>query len=689
MSLARTFIGRDRELLDVREILLRKDVRLLTLTGPPGVGKSRLAREAAQRLREVFIGGVASVDLGALPAASLLPVAAAQAFGLTSEGMGHPLQRLEGALEDRGASLLVLDDCEQLEGAAPALVALTAACPELKVLATSRQPLGLSWEYEIAARQVQPRFEVTPDNVQAVAELCAQLDGLPLALELAAARTKLLSPQAMLHDVRPRLELLSRIAADVPGRHQTMRGAIGWSYERLGADEREMFRTAAVFRGGWTVQAAAVVAARPVDDTWRLLEALVDRSLIIPQAAPPAGDPRFAMLEVLREFALEQLRAAGEFEAASSRHLDWCVRFAEEAAGRLSGSDQTRWLGRLAQDYGNLRAALALAAAAPSRAEHLVRLAAALWRWWNVRGHWLEGVGWCEAALAAAAGPHPLRGPLLHGTAVLAWRVGKLARAARYAEEAEHVCLAGSDRRTAAHALRASAVIAKDQGEMDRACELGERSLALFRELQDTHGIASALRLLGLIDLERQRFAPEVFEESLRLSAEMNDERGVAWSTYGRAAVAAGLGDLASGARLGEDSLRRFRAVGDTNGIATALSHLARIARRTGDPGKARALYDESLALRRGLGESEQVARLEEEMRNLEAGPRGTALTARELEVARLIGRGWSNRQIADALVISERTAQAHVQHILVKLGMHSRAEIAAWLSRLEAPSGR
>lgn len=717
MCPAPAFIGRERELGEIRDLLLRRDVRLLTLTGPPGVGKSRLAQEAAARLSGAFPGGQATLNLGALPAAALLPVAIAQAFELPGEGMGDPLARLAEVLAGRGVALLVLDDCEQLEGAAVPLAQALRTAQELTVLATSRSPLGLSLEYEQAvaplpvpdlsrpldpvrltrvpavelfiarARQVHPHFALTPGNAPAVAELCVQLDGLPLAIELAAARTRVLSVHAMLRDVRPRLELLSRIAADVPARHHTMRGAIGWSYERMAPDEQEVFRALSVFRGPWTADAAAAVTGRSTEEAWRAIEPLVHRSLISPQPGP--GDvPAFGMLDVIREFAREQALATGEFARTASRHVEWYLQLAEAAAIELAGPAQARWLERLAWEHANIRAALATAIAVPDpvAAGHLVmRFAAALWRFWNVRGHWQEGLQWCETALASGGAAHPLRGQVLHGAAVLAWRVGDHPRASAYADEAELTCLAAGDRRTAAHAIRTRAVIARDQGEMDQAAALGERSLGLFRELRDPHGTASALRLLGLIDLEQGRFRPELFEESLALSRGLRDERGVAWSTYGRAACALGLGDGAAGALLGEESLRLFREVGDTNGIATALTHLARIARRNRDLPRARALYEESFSLRRLLGDRTQVARLEEEMRGLGEGPAGTTLTARELEVARLVGRGFSNRQIAEALVVSERTAQAHVQHILVKLGVHTRAEIAAWVARLKA----
>lgn len=585
----------------------------------------------------------------------------------------------------------------------------------MKVLATSRQPLALSWEYEMAvpplpvpdlsgaadpvrlshvpavalfvdrARRVSRAFALTPDNARDVAELCVRLDGLPLAIELAAARTKLLSPQAMLRDVRPRLDLLARITANVSARHHTMRGAIGWSYELLSPDERALFRHLAVFSGGWTVDAAAAVWARSVEETWRVTESLAERSLVFPEAAP-SGEPRFGMLEVLREFALEYCGAAGELDQATSRHLSWYLQLAEAARAHLTGPEQTAWLDRLARDHANIRAALARAAATEAGADHLVRFVDALWRFWNVRGHWQEGFRWAQAALAAAGFlEHPARGRVLHGAAVLAWRLGDYVAAARLAGEAEAACRALGDRHTAAHTLRTRAVVARDTGKMSEARSLGERSLRLFREIDDSHGVATSLRLLGLIDIERGFFDPAVFDESLRLSTALGDRRGMAWSTYGCAAVALSRGDTASAATLGATALRLFREVGDTNGIATALAHLARISRWRGERSKALALYEDSIALRRALGETSQVARLREEMGDLARGPAGAGLTAREMEVARLVCRGLSNRQIAEALTISERTAQTHVQHILLKLGVHARAGIAAWVARLES----
>jgi predicted ATPase/DNA-binding CsgD family transcriptional regulator len=632
-------IGREDDVGAACAALLRDDVRLLTLTGAPGVGKTRLALAVAAEVAGAFADGVVFVDLAPLADPAQVSRAIAQRLGVRLHSAQPVLELLAQALRERRL-LLVLDSFEHVGEAAPDVAALVAAAPGVKVLVTSREPLRLSWEHQIAvpplrvpdlsrplepaalaavpavmlfaarAQAVDRAFALTPANARAVAEICVGLDGLPLAVELAAAQVKALPPEAIRDRLDHRLTLLRRAARDLPARHQTLRAAVGWSYSRLQPEQQALFRRLAVFVGGFPLEGAGAVCADLDVDVLEALASLVDKSLLQRQDHPE-GAPRFRMLETLREFALELLLASGEAEAARRQHAQFYLALVERAGPALAGREQTQWLDRVEREYPNIRAVLDRTRAGDVDAAFLPRFVAALWRFWNVRGSWVAGRAWTAAALPLVpAEPAALRLRVLHGASVLAWRVREHAPATALAEEV--VALAGQlgDSSMQAHALRTLALIARDRGELLHARELAAQSLALFEDLQDRQGMATAARLVGLVAIEAEDFssAREPFERSLALARDLGDDRGAAWSTYGVAAVALAEGDLVQAAALGEACLRAFEARAERDGVAQALVHLGRIALACGRHEEAARLQAQALHLRRQLAEPAMVA---------------------------------------------------------------------------------
>ena len=652
-------IGREAELASVRDCLLREDVRLLTLTGAPGVGKTRLALTAAAQLAGAFPGGVVFVDLVPVRDPAHVTRVAAHRLGVCSSPTQSAPDLLRHALRGRRL-LLVLDNFDHVVDAAPDVASLVATLSELKVLVTSREPLRVSWEHQLVvpplqlpdlnrasdpkavtsspavalfvarAQAVDRTFVVTPANARAVAEICVALDGLPLALELAAAQIKALPPDAIRDRLDHRLTFLQRAARDLPTRHRTLRAAVGWSYSRLDAGQQALFRRLAVFVGGFPLEGVETVCTDLGVDVLEGLTSLVDKSLL-QREDHPEGPPRFRMLETVREFALEQLAASGEAGETRRRHADFYLGLVQRAAPHLTGPEQAQWLARLDREYSNIRAVLERARAGSVDAAILPQFAAALWRYWNVRGSWLEGRAWTAAALPLVP-PRAarMRLELLDGSSVLAWRVREHAAATALAEEAIALARRLEDRPTQAHALRTLALIARDRRELLWARELAAQSLALFEDVQDRQGVAAAARLVGLVAIEAEDFssAREPLERSLALSRELGDDRGAAWSTYGLAAVALAVGDLTQAAALGEACLAAFQERAERDGVAQTLVHLARLALARGDHGEATRLQTQALHLRRQLAEPTMIASSLRELAVVaqEAGQEGQAV---------------------------------------------------------------
>jgi len=593
------FIGREHAIRTVKEHLSNANVRLLTLSGVGGTGKTRLALQAAADLVDEFEHGVFFVPLAALSDPALVLPTIAKVFDVR-EATGRPLQeQLQDYLREK-QMLLVLDNFEQVIDAAPRITDLLTAAPRLKVLVTSREVLRLSGEtdypvpplslpdpkrlpplerftqYEAVALfieralAVKPAFAVTNENAPAVAEICHRLDGLPLAIELAAARVRVLPPQRMLVELSHRLSFLIGGARDLPARQKTLRGTIDWSHALLTGDEQQLFRRLAVFVGGCALE--AIEAVCNIENNLSVLEtveSLVGKSLV--KQTEAHGEPRFAMLETIREYARDRLIAAGDEERVRERHRDYFLALAEAAEAKLMGAEQAEWLQRLEEEHENLRAGLdwSLVEAGPRGG---LRLCGALHQFWFVRGHLSEGREWCARILGKA----------------------------------------GAEERTSerAKALNVAGVLARRQGDYPAAWARHEESLAIQRQLGDRRSMATSQNNLGNVAMEQGDIASAraLYEESLAISRELGDRRGIARALHNLGIVACGQGDFASGRALFEDSLAISREVGNRIGIAHSLYDLGKVAFEQGDYPAAGALYQESLTIRRELGERSGIA---------------------------------------------------------------------------------
>jgi predicted ATPase/DNA-binding SARP family transcriptional activator len=527
-----SLVGRRRELEEVTGAL-RGGTRVLTLTGPGGSGKTRLAIEAANVLSGELPDGAFFVALDAIRDPALLLPAIAQAVAVR-ESADRPLREsLAERLAGRSA-LLLLDNFEQLADAAPQLSEVLGATPGLTLLVTSRAALRLSGEQEYPvdpldpqdavalfverARGADPRFQLTDENTAAVEEICARLDGLPLAVELAAARTKLLPPEAMLTLLDERLELVSRGARDLPERHRALRDTIGWSYDLLGAEEKELFARLAVFGGGFTLESAVAVCNASLDG----VASLIDDSLL------ERHGERLRMLETIREYALEQLADDEEAESVRRRHAEHFLKLAESEPD----AGQAAWLARMDAERDNFRAALAWALDSGETTLGL-RLAAALWEFWWVRGYLAEGRRWLDNVLARGADePAELRARALHAAASLATRQGDYDRAAALSEQSLALWEELGDVSGTARSLLSLGTVAAEQGDHERAIELSERAAELYGESGDRRGHALAVSNLGGIALERGEYAKaaELSEQAYGLFETLEDSEGMAFA---------------------------------------------------------------------------------------------------------------------------------------------------------------
>ncbi|HEX5504002.1 MAG TPA: tetratricopeptide repeat protein [Thermomicrobiales bacterium] len=642
-------IGREREEAALVHRLHRGDARLVTLTGPGGVGKTRLALAVAAAVRADYADGAAFVALAALRDPALVDETVAHALGWRETGGRRAREALVARLRERQL-LLVLDNFEHLLDAAPLVGDLLAACPRLAVLATSRAALRVRAEqrfrvpplttpragpaptaeeaagfaavrlFVARAQAVRPDFALGAANVEAVTRICRQLDGLPLAIELAAARVDLLPPPALLARLEHRLAVLTGGARDLPPRQQTLRATLDWSHELLAGEERPLFARLAVFAGGATPEAIEAICAEvgsrksevggvsPVEDFSLLdaLGALVDKSLLR-RVDGPGGEPRVAMLETLREYATERLEASGEAGELRRRHAAYYFALAEAAEPELSGAAQTTWLARLAAEHDNLRAALAWALAGDPAAG--LRLAAGLWLFWWTRGHLTEGRGWLERALARAPAPVEARARALLGAGFLAMQQSDWGAARARLEAGLALSQALGEDRLTAWLLRELGFLLTYTSQYDAGRPLLEEALALSRALADPLGLEEAL--LNRARLARQQgeyaYARALLDEALAAARARGATRSLAAIWAVRGDLVRYQGDLAGAVAEYEAGLAAAREVGSPTYEAWTLAGLGQVALWRGETDRAVALLEEGLALHRELGNPHSV----------------------------------------------------------------------------------
>jgi predicted ATPase len=637
------FIGREHEATVLRQLLSRVDVQLVTLTGPGGIGKTRLALQVAGDAAAEFPGGVCFVPLSAVSDRALITSTIAQALGVRETGNQSSQESLKEYVSGLDQPmLLLLDNFEHLVSAAPVITELLTTGPKLKVAVTSQAPLHVYGEHEFPvpplalpdlklipplevlsrlpavalfverAQAVKREFALTKENAPAVAAICARLDGLPLAIELAAARIKLLSPSAMLVRLESRLNLLTGGARDLPTRQQTLRSTVDWSHGLLNAAEQTLFRRLSVFTGGCTLEGVEAVCDTKSDLGLDILDgmaSMVDKSLT-QQVEQVDVETRFIMLSTIREYALERLAESDDEAATRRAHAAYYLVLAEEGAEEVVAHPE--WLDRFEIEHDNFRTAL----------DHLIRtgdaewglrLGAALFRFWETREHLTEGRDSIARLLAlegTAARPK-LRARLSFAAAVLAGEQGDYASARQLFEESLETCLELNDNRGVAVALNALAVNARNRGELSVASLLFERCVAIWKDLGDSADIARALSNLANVTKLQGEYAraSSLYDECLTMFRKAGDGAGVAWTLNYQGDVAREKADLVAARAFCEQSLAAFRQLRDGWGIASAISDLASLSFDQGNDAEARHLYGESIRMFQELGHKRGIAR--------------------------------------------------------------------------------
>jgi predicted ATPase len=711
------FVGREKEVAAAKELLLRQDVRLVTITGPGGIGKTRLAVEVASGLVEHFPDGTHFVPLSSLRDPGLIPSAIVQALGIREAGGQSPLQVLKENLQRplRAPMLLLLDNFEHLVQAAPTVAELLVMGPNLKIMVTSRAALHVYGEHEfpvsplalpdsrsIPAVEVlsqypavalfvqravaaKPDFALNRENAAAVAEICARLDGLPLAIELAAARVKVLSPASMLTRLANRLQLLTGGARDLPQRQQTLRAAMDWSYDLLSAAEQKLFRRLSVFVGGCNLEGVEAVCDTEGDLDLDLLdgmESMVDKSLV-QQVEQASGESRFMMLETIREYALEKLEASGEKALTKRAHAAYCLVVAEEETTGQRGEEGAKWLERLALEHDNFRAGLEWLTETGD-AEWGLRLGTALFRFWEMREYLAEGrdsLGML-LQLAGAAGPTKARTRALFAAGVLANEQGDYASSDALFRESLDIARQLGDTQGAAVSLNGLAVNARDRGDVPVARSLFEESLALWREVGDRKAVARSLsNLASIVKLGGDNArASSLYAECLSIFQELGDRTGVAWSMNYQGDVARDQGNSAAARTLYEQGLAIFRELGDRWGIAGTLADLGSLTKEQGDFPAARSLYRESIRMFQEMDHKRGIARL------LECFACSAAAQFQAECSLRLAGAAAALRQNIGAPLTPAEQAKLEASLHPARQALTNTAGVTAWLEGWALP---
>jgi predicted ATPase/DNA-binding NarL/FixJ family response regulator len=744
-----SFVGRRREVAEIRRLL--SGSRLVTLTGVGGAGKTRLSLRVAGDLRRAFPDGVWFVELAALDDDALLPQTIASTLGVRDRTARWPVSALAEYLSDKHM-LLVLDNCEHLRTACAVLAeTVLRAAPALRVLATSRQALGLTGEhifqvptlsvpdadqrppppalhqYEAVslfldrATAVKPGFVLTEANAETVARVCQRLDGLPLAIELTAVRLRALSVDEVLERLEDRYRLLTAGSPGVLPRHQTLRALIDWSYGLCSDQERAAWAALSVFSGGFDLPAAEAVCARDVLDT---LAALVDKSILV--ADEHEGRIRYHMLETIREYGRDRLGESGAGPAVRKRHRDHFEQLVEQARDEWCGPRQQRWLACILREHHNIRAVLDYSLTEPGQAEAGLKIAGALWFFWIATGLTAEGRRWLERLLELEAAPSRWRNRALWVCTYLCILQEDIASAEPRITECRQAAEQQGDAESVAWAVQLCGMAAMSVGELAKARAQLEDGLARHHASRDDIGtvdvcfyLVAVVALLG----EPHR-AATLCEETLARCDSQGERWLKSYMLWDLGLVAWQLGDCTRAAASGRDGLRLAREFNEQWAIAFCVELLAWAAHaelrhrraayllgcadsiwhRIGAPlfgmrhllryheqciSGARgmlgaAAFEAELAKGRQTSLDRAIAAALEES-TAPAGPaagaaNGAVLTPRELEVAGLIADGLSNKAIAAKLVIAQRTVEAHVEHILDKLGFSSRTQVAAWI---------